>query len=70
MSQMTVVEAYVGQKKIDPPEDGLQYHSTVSSLLNEGIAQNTAGSVFSSKVLKILSFVCVASSFIYLLILI
>ncbi|KAI3521259.1 hypothetical protein L1887_10720 [Cichorium endivia] len=49
LNQMTVVEAYVGQKKIDPPEDGLQYHSTVSSLLNEGIAQNTAGSVFSSK---------------------
>ncbi|KVI05843.1 Calcium-transporting P-type ATPase, N-terminal autoinhibitory domain-containing protein [Cynara cardunculus var. scolymus] len=46
---MTVVEAYVGQKKIDPPEDGLQYHSTVASLLNEGIAQNTSGSVFSSK---------------------
>ncbi|XP_024969882.1 calcium-transporting ATPase 9, plasma membrane-type [Cynara cardunculus var. scolymus] len=49
LNQMTVVEAYVGQKKIDPPEDGLQYHSTVASLLNEGIAQNTSGSVFSSK---------------------
>ncbi|KAK9054776.1 hypothetical protein SSX86_025855 [Deinandra increscens subsp. villosa] len=49
LNQMTVVEAYVGQKKIDPPEDGLQYHTTVASLLNEGIAQNTAGSVFSSK---------------------
>ncbi|KAI3671679.1 hypothetical protein L1987_87419 [Smallanthus sonchifolius] len=49
LNQMTVVEAYVGQKKIDPPEDGLQYHTTVATLLNEGISQNTAGSVFSSK---------------------
>ncbi|KAM0039261.1 putative P-type Ca(2+) transporter [Helianthus debilis subsp. tardiflorus] len=49
LNQMTVVEACVGQKKIDPPEDVLQYHTSVASLLNEGIAQNTAGSVFSSK---------------------
>ncbi|KAJ0654584.1 putative P-type Ca(2+) transporter [Helianthus annuus] len=49
LNQMTVVEACVGQKKIEPPEDVLQYHTSVASLLNEGIAQNTAGSVFSSK---------------------
>ncbi|XP_071710960.1 calcium-transporting ATPase 9, plasma membrane-type, partial [Rutidosis leptorrhynchoides] len=49
LNQMTVVEAYIGQKKVDPCEDGLQYHTTVASLLNEGIANNTAGSVFSSK---------------------
>ncbi|KAJ9568504.1 hypothetical protein OSB04_004470 [Centaurea solstitialis] len=49
LNQMTVVEAYVGKNKIDPPEDGLQYHSTVASLLHEGTAQNTSGSVFSSK---------------------
>lgn len=50
---MTVVEACVGQEKIDPPEDGLQYRTTVASLLNEGIAMNTAGSVFSSKVVPL-----------------
>ncbi|PWA79116.1 P-type ATPase [Artemisia annua] len=49
LNQMTVVEACVGQTKIDPPEDGLQYHTSVSSLLHEGIAQNTSGSVFFSK---------------------
>ncbi|CAK9156471.1 unnamed protein product [Ilex paraguariensis] len=49
LNQMTVVEAYVGRKKIDPPEDGSQLHAMVSSLLDEGIAQNTTGSVFSSK---------------------
>ncbi|KAL0354392.1 UNVERIFIED_CONTAM: Calcium-transporting ATPase 9, plasma membrane-type [Sesamum radiatum] len=49
LNQMTVVEAYVGPKKIDPPEDGSQLHAKVSSLLDEGIVQNTAGSVFLSK---------------------
>lgn len=49
---MTVVEAYVGRKKINPPEDRSELHSEVSSLLNEGIAQNTSGSVFSSKVIS------------------
>ncbi|KAK6118714.1 hypothetical protein DH2020_047519 [Rehmannia glutinosa] len=49
LNQMTVVEAYVGKKTIDPPEDGSQLHATVSSLLDEGVAQNTAGSVFLSK---------------------
>ncbi|KAK4427477.1 Calcium-transporting ATPase 9, plasma membrane-type [Sesamum alatum] len=49
LNQMTVVEAYVGPKKIDPPEDGSQLRATVSSLLDEGIVQNTAGSVFLSK---------------------
>ncbi|CAA2991455.1 calcium-transporting ATPase 9, plasma membrane-type [Olea europaea subsp. europaea] len=49
LNQMTVVEAYVGRKQIDPPEDGSQLNTAVSSLLDEGIAQNTAGSVFPSK---------------------
>lgn len=49
--QMTVVEAYVGTKKIDPPEDGSQLPASVSSLLDEALAQNTSGSVFLSKVL-------------------
>lgn len=47
---MTVVEAYVGKKKIDPPDDSSQFDLVVSTLLNEGIAQNTTGSVFVPKV--------------------
>ena len=38
------------EKKIEPPEDISQFNGVVSSLLNEGIAQNTAGSAFPSKV--------------------
>ncbi|XP_060206088.1 calcium-transporting ATPase 9, plasma membrane-type isoform X3 [Lycium barbarum] len=49
LNQMTVVEAYIGEKKLDSPEDGSQLHSAVSSLLDEGITQNTSGSVFTSK---------------------
>ncbi|KAI3455723.1 hypothetical protein Pfo_012386 [Paulownia fortunei] len=49
LNQMTVVEAYIGKMNIDPPEDGSQLHATISSLLDEGQAQNTAGSVFLSK---------------------
>ncbi|KAL1537995.1 Calcium-transporting ATPase 9, plasma membrane-type [Salvia divinorum] len=49
LNQMTVVEAYVGKKKIVPPEDGSQLPASVSSLVYEGLAQNTSGSVFLSK---------------------
>ncbi|XP_027122620.1 calcium-transporting ATPase 9, plasma membrane-type-like [Coffea arabica] len=49
LNQMTVVEAYVGKNKMDPPEDGSKLHAVVSSLLDEGISQNSAGSVFLSK---------------------
>ncbi|CAH9090555.1 unnamed protein product [Cuscuta epithymum] len=49
LNQMTVVDAVVGKKKMDLPEDGSQLPSVVSSLIHEGIALNTAGSVFSSK---------------------
>ncbi|KAK2969950.1 hypothetical protein RJ640_008290 [Escallonia rubra] len=49
LNQMTVVEAYVARQKIDPPEDISQLNAVVLSMLNESIAQNTAGSVFSSK---------------------
>lgn len=47
---MTVVEAYVGRKKLDCPEANSQLHANVSSLVDEGLAQNTSGSVFLSKV--------------------
>ncbi|KAL0012761.1 hypothetical protein SO802_007869 [Lithocarpus litseifolius] len=49
LNQMTVVEAYVGKKNINPPDESSQLHSVVSSLLIEGIAQNTTGNVFLSK---------------------
>ncbi|XP_065042561.1 calcium-transporting ATPase 5, plasma membrane-type-like [Musa acuminata AAA Group] len=46
LNQMTVVEAYVGGRKIDPPDNPELLSSTASTLLIEGIAQNTTGSVF------------------------
>ncbi|KAH7671707.1 P-type ATPase protein [Dioscorea alata] len=46
LNQMTVVAAYVGGKKIDPPDNSEQLSSTASTLLIEGIAQNTTGNVF------------------------
>ncbi|GKV26720.1 hypothetical protein SLEP1_g35968 [Rubroshorea leprosula] len=49
LNQMTVVEAYVGRKKINLPADFSQLHPSVVSLLNEGIAQNSAGNVFVPK---------------------
>lgn len=47
---MTIVEAYVGGKKIDPPDNIELMSSTAISLLIEGIAQNTTGSVFEPEV--------------------
>ncbi|XP_024029814.1 calcium-transporting ATPase 9, plasma membrane-type isoform X1 [Morus notabilis] len=49
LNQMTVVEAYVGKKKMNPPDDPSQLHSDASALLSEGIAQNTTGNVFVPK---------------------
>ncbi|XP_062155503.1 calcium-transporting ATPase 9, plasma membrane-type isoform X2 [Alnus glutinosa] len=48
-NQMTVVEAYVGRKRINPLGDSWQLHPVLSSLLVEGIAQNTIGNVFVPK---------------------
>ncbi|GLT28687.1 hypothetical protein SLA2020_035990 [Shorea laevis] len=47
LNQMTVVEAYVGDKKIDPPDSSSQLSKTQTSLLVEGVAQNSNGSVFT-----------------------
>ncbi|KAG6725804.1 hypothetical protein I3843_02G038800 [Carya illinoinensis] len=49
LNQMTIVEAYAGRKKIKSPGDSSQLHPLLSSLLIEGIAQNTIGNVFISK---------------------
>ncbi|KAK7329119.1 hypothetical protein VNO77_23265 [Canavalia gladiata] len=46
MNQMTVVEAYAGGKKVDPPHN-LESCPMLHSLLIEGVAQNTNGSVYA-----------------------
>ncbi|KAF7806698.1 calcium-transporting ATPase 8, plasma membrane-type-like [Senna tora] len=43
---MAVVEAYVGGKKIDPPHNKLKLSALLCTLLVEGVAQNTNGSVY------------------------
>ncbi|XP_062165564.1 calcium-transporting ATPase 10, plasma membrane-type isoform X2 [Alnus glutinosa] len=49
LNQMTVVKAYVGEKKVDPPQDKSELSPMVYSLLIEGIAQNTNGGVYESE---------------------
>ncbi|KAG0500185.1 hypothetical protein HPP92_000257 [Vanilla planifolia] len=46
LNQMTVVEAHVGGTKISPENNGQQLSPLLRSLLFEGIAHNTTGSVF------------------------
>ncbi|XP_024966655.1 calcium-transporting ATPase 8, plasma membrane-type-like [Cynara cardunculus var. scolymus] len=46
LNKMTVVEAYICGKKIDPPSSKSELPSRVVSLLIESVAQNTTGSVF------------------------
>ncbi|KAL0410263.1 UNVERIFIED_CONTAM: Calcium-transporting ATPase 10, plasma membrane-type [Sesamum latifolium] len=46
LNQMTVVEAYACGKKVDPPDNKSLLPPRVISLLVEGVAQNTTGSVF------------------------
>lgn len=55
--QMTVVEAYVGNQKKNPPDDPSQLQSEAGLLLCEGIAQNTTGNVFVPKVALSFAFV-------------
>ncbi|KAI3775302.1 hypothetical protein L1987_49873 [Smallanthus sonchifolius] len=46
LNTMTVVEAYICGKKIDPPNNKSELPSRLISLLIESVAQNTTGSVF------------------------
>ncbi|GMN55248.1 hypothetical protein TIFTF001_024359 [Ficus carica] len=46
LNQMTVVEACVGGTKVDPTDNKSELPPLVSSLLIEGIAQNTNGGVY------------------------
>uniref|UniRef100_R7VZK6 Calcium-transporting ATPase n=1 Tax=Aegilops tauschii TaxID=37682 RepID=R7VZK6_AEGTA len=47
LNKMTVVEAYLSGTKLNPCDNTGMMSSSVASLLVEGIAQNTAGAVFS-----------------------
>lgn len=48
---MSVVQACAGGKKIDPSDNNTPYLSLkLSSLLTEGIAQNTEGNVYVPEV--------------------
>ncbi|VAI34075.1 unnamed protein product [Triticum turgidum subsp. durum] len=47
LNKMTVVEAYLSGTKLNPCHNTGMISSSVASLLVEGIAQNTAGAVFS-----------------------
>ncbi|KAI8015116.1 Calcium-transporting ATPase 8, plasma membrane-type [Camellia lanceoleosa] len=49
LNKMTLVEAYIGGKKIEHVDNGSVLSPMVKSLLIEGIAQNTTGSVFVPK---------------------
>lgn len=54
---MTVVEAYFAGTKLDPCDDVSQISDSASSLIIEGIAQNTTGTVFLPEVQKSLLFI-------------
>ncbi|KAJ9548472.1 hypothetical protein OSB04_021015 [Centaurea solstitialis] len=46
LNKMTVVEAYICGKKVDPPSSKSELPSRAVSLIIESVAQNTTGSVF------------------------
>lgn len=62
---MTVVEAYACGKKTDPPDNKSLFPPRMISLLIEGIAQNTTGSVFVPEVIynRVMDWLMVAYTF-------
>lgn len=52
---MKVVEAFVGEKRMDSTIKSSQLPAVVVSLLTEGIAYNTNGSVFTPEVSVIIN---------------
>ncbi|EOA18057.1 hypothetical protein CARUB_v10006503mg [Capsella rubella] len=49
LNEMTVVECYTGFQKMDTPDSSAKLPSAFTSILVEGIAHNTTGSVFRSE---------------------
>ncbi|CAH2077539.1 unnamed protein product [Thlaspi arvense] len=49
LNEMTVVECYAGFQKMDPPDSSSKLPPAFTSILVEGIAHNTTGSVFRSE---------------------
>ncbi|CAA0396960.1 Calcium-transporting ATPase 10, plasma membrane-type [Arabidopsis thaliana] len=49
LNEMTVVECYAGLQKMDSPDSSSKLPSAFTSILVEGIAHNTTGSVFRSE---------------------
>lgn len=49
LNEMTVVDAYACGRKVDPPDSNSQLPTSLISLLIEGIAQNSNGSVYVSE---------------------
>ncbi|KAJ4899354.1 plasma membrane-type protein [Raphanus sativus] len=49
LNEMTVVECYTGLQKMDSPDSSSKLPPTFTSILVEGVAHNTTGSVFRSE---------------------
>ncbi|KAI3974506.1 hypothetical protein MKX01_017999 [Papaver californicum] len=49
LNKMTVTDAYTGGKKIDSPDNSSLLSATAHSLIKEGVAVNSTGSVFTSE---------------------
>lgn len=63
LPQMTVVEAYANGKKVEPADKKALLSPMVASLLIEGIAQNTTGSVYMPEVRDIIALLVICLFF-------